>query len=176
MMSAKLATLGRFEIKFWRHYFYCVINKILSRNSNYIVDSVKWPTFGNSSIGKVDLNVLNFIRIWTEETFFLRGALGSSSIVWDWHYVWSWNFTKCGKGDVNKNQKDLVVDSCVCKLMPLSWIKLRYGKRHLNFILLILKWQKNCQLPELVIHLKIKFTLVWTFELAITHKEASANC
>ena len=57
MMSAKLATVGLLKIKaFWNKgydviTFVCdVTNKILSRDSNYIVDAVKWPKFGNSSI------------------------------------------------------------------------------------------------------------------------------
>ena len=29
---------------------YEIINKILSRDSNYIVDVIMWPKFGNSSI------------------------------------------------------------------------------------------------------------------------------
>ena len=57
MMSAKLATVGLLKIKaFWNKGYgvitsVCdVTNKILSRDSNYIVDAVKWPKFGNSSI------------------------------------------------------------------------------------------------------------------------------
>ena len=56
MMSAKLATLGLLKIKvFWNKgydviiFVYDVINKNLSRDSNYIVDVVMWPKFGNSS-------------------------------------------------------------------------------------------------------------------------------
>ena len=56
MMSAKMATLGLFKIKvFWNKGYdiitslYDVINKTLSRDSNFIVDVVMWPKFGNSS-------------------------------------------------------------------------------------------------------------------------------
>ena len=56
-MSAKLATLGLLNIKlFWNKgyivisYVYDVTNKILSRDSNYIVEVTMWPKFGNSSI------------------------------------------------------------------------------------------------------------------------------
>ena len=56
LMSAKVATLGLLKIKkFWNNVYdvifsaYDVINKILSRDSNYIVDVVIWPKFGNSS-------------------------------------------------------------------------------------------------------------------------------
>ena len=57
MMSAKLATPGLLKIKIFQNKGYDVIipdydvtNKILSRDSNYIVDVVMWSKFGNSSI------------------------------------------------------------------------------------------------------------------------------
>ena len=57
MLSAKLATLDLLEIKvFWNKVYdviisiHDVINKILSRESNYIVDTVLWSKFGNSRI------------------------------------------------------------------------------------------------------------------------------
>ena len=56
MMSAKMATLGFLKRKvFWKKdngviiFVHDVINKILFRDSNYIVDAVMWPKFGNSS-------------------------------------------------------------------------------------------------------------------------------
>ena len=55
MMSKKIATLGLLKIKvFWNKYydvviyFYDVINKNLSRDSNFTVDVVMRPKFGNS--------------------------------------------------------------------------------------------------------------------------------
>ena len=57
MRSAKMATSGLLKIKVsWNkgyyaiHSFYEVTNKILSYDSNYIVDVVMRPKFGNSSI------------------------------------------------------------------------------------------------------------------------------
>ena len=57
MMSAKMATSGLLKIKvFWNKGYYViysvydVTNKILSHDSNYIMDVVMWPKFGNSSI------------------------------------------------------------------------------------------------------------------------------
>ena len=54
MMPAKMATLGLLEIKlFWNKDYdvinsaHDVTNKILSRDSNYIVNVVMWPKFGN---------------------------------------------------------------------------------------------------------------------------------
>ena len=56
-MSAKIATPGFPKIRvFWNKdydvifYVQEVTNKILSPDSNYIVDVVLWPKFGNSSI------------------------------------------------------------------------------------------------------------------------------
>ena len=59
MMSAKLATLGLLLLKikiFWKKsddviiYIHGVTNKVLSRDSNYIVGVVVWPKFVNSNI------------------------------------------------------------------------------------------------------------------------------
>ena len=57
MMPVKMATLGLLKIKvFWNKDYdviisvYDVTSKILSYDSNYIVNVVMWPKFGNSSI------------------------------------------------------------------------------------------------------------------------------
>ena len=57
MISVKMATLGLLRIKvFWNKGYdikisvHDVTNKILSRDSNYIVNVVKWSKFGHSSI------------------------------------------------------------------------------------------------------------------------------
>ena len=57
MMSAKMATPGLRKIKiFWKKGYDIIIsvnevtNKILSRDSNNIVDVVMWSQFGNSSM------------------------------------------------------------------------------------------------------------------------------
>ena len=57
MMSGKLATLVLLKIKvFWNKVYdvlisvHDVTNKMLLSESNYIVDVVMWPKFGDSSI------------------------------------------------------------------------------------------------------------------------------
>ena len=56
LMSAKLATLDPLKKVFWNKIYdiiifvYDVTNKILLRNSNYVVDVAMWPKFGNSII------------------------------------------------------------------------------------------------------------------------------
>ena len=53
-MSAKTATPGILKVNaFWNKgydvmtFAHDITNKILSRDSNYIVDVVMWPKFGN---------------------------------------------------------------------------------------------------------------------------------
>ena len=67
MMSAKMATPGLLKIRvFWNKgydviiFVYDVTNKILSRNSNYIIDVVMWPKFGryNISMRKVIITLI----------------------------------------------------------------------------------------------------------------------
>ena len=62
MMLAKLVTLDLLKIKVFWNTSYDVItsvcdvtNKILSCDSNYIVDVVMWRKFGNSSISMRDV-------------------------------------------------------------------------------------------------------------------------
>ena len=57
MLSAKMANPGLLKITvLWNKVYDVIIsvndvtNKILSRDSNYIVDVFMWPKFGNTSI------------------------------------------------------------------------------------------------------------------------------
>ena len=68
MMSAKLAALGLLKIKvFWNKgysviiYVHDVTSKILSPDSNYIIDVVMWPKFGNSGIFKREVIVTSIL-------------------------------------------------------------------------------------------------------------------
>ena len=83
IISAKLAILGLLKIMiFWNNgydviiFVHDVTNKSLSYDSNFIVNVVMWPKFGNSSI---------FVREVILVPIHLRVALTSSSILWDWH-------------------------------------------------------------------------------------------
>ena len=67
-MYAKMATLGLLKIKvFWdKGYDILVVvldvtNKISSRDSNYIVDVVMWPKFGNSSISSREVIITSIL-------------------------------------------------------------------------------------------------------------------
>ena len=68
MMSAKLATLGLLKIKVFWNKGYDVItsvcdvtNKILSRDSNYILDVAMWPKFGNLSISMGEVIITSIL-------------------------------------------------------------------------------------------------------------------
>ena len=74
MMSAKLSTLDSLKRRVFLNKDYDIIisvhdvmNKILSRESNYIVDVVMWPKFSNSSI-----SMRKVVITLTRETFFFE--------------------------------------------------------------------------------------------------------
>ena len=75
MMSAKMATPGLLKLMvFWNKGYDVIIsvndvtNKILWRDSNYIVDLFMWPKFGNSIISMRE--VITTLRIWPEKPLF----------------------------------------------------------------------------------------------------------
>ena len=68
MMLVKLVTLDLLKIKVIWNKSYDVItsvsdvtNKILSCDSNYIVDVVMWPKFGNSSISMREVIITSIL-------------------------------------------------------------------------------------------------------------------
>ena len=67
-MSAKMATPGLLKTTvFWNNGYDVIIsvddvtNKILSRDSNYIVDLFIWPKFGNSSISMKEVITISIL-------------------------------------------------------------------------------------------------------------------
>ena len=80
MMSAKMATPGLLKITvFWNKGYDVIIpvddvtNKILSRDSNYIVDVFMWPKFGNSSIAMREVSQPQFYKDEQKNHFFFEG-------------------------------------------------------------------------------------------------------
>ena len=68
MMSAKMATPGLLKITiFWNKGYdvvisvYDVTNKILSGDSNLIMDVVMWPNFGNFSISMRKVTIISIL-------------------------------------------------------------------------------------------------------------------
>ena len=65
MISAKIATLGLCKIKaFWNKGYdeisvHDVTDKILSRDSNYVVDVVMWPKFGNYNVSMREVIIIS---------------------------------------------------------------------------------------------------------------------
>ena len=65
---SKMANLGLLKIKmFWNKGYDFIIsvhdvsNKILSRDSNYIVDVVKWPKSGNSNMSMREVIITSIL-------------------------------------------------------------------------------------------------------------------
>ena len=92
MMSAKMATPGLLKITvFWNKGYDVIIsvddvtNKILSRDSNYIVDVFMWPNLVTLVFLCKKLSQSQFYKDLIRKPHFLRSGLGSSSIIWDWH-------------------------------------------------------------------------------------------
>ena len=50
-----------------------VINKILSCNSNYFVDVVMWPKFGNSSISMREVIITSTLYGFDQKNLFFEG-------------------------------------------------------------------------------------------------------
>ena len=83
MMSTKLVALGLLKIKVsWNKNYnvinsvHDVINKILSRDSNYIVDVVMWLKFGNTSISMREIIVTTVLQgLDQKNQFFWRVLL-----------------------------------------------------------------------------------------------------
>ena len=70
-MSAKMTTLGVLKINvIWNKDYDVIIclhgvtNKILSRDSSYIVDLIMEPKFGNSSIRMREVVKISILRRW----------------------------------------------------------------------------------------------------------------
>ena len=67
-MSAKMATPGLLKTTtFWKKAYDVIIpvhditNKILSRDSNHIVNVVRWPKFGDSSISMKEVIITSIL-------------------------------------------------------------------------------------------------------------------
>ena len=68
LVSAKITTLGLLKIKvFWNKgydviiFVHDVTNTISPRDSNYIVDAVMWPKFGNSNISLTEVTITSVL-------------------------------------------------------------------------------------------------------------------
>ena len=94
MMSAKFATPDLFKLNIFRNKGYeviipdyDVINKIFSSDSNYIVDVVMRPKFGNSSISMREVIITSNLLGFDQKNHFFRGValVHAWFIIWDWH-------------------------------------------------------------------------------------------
>ena len=82
MMSAKMATPGLLKITvFWNKGYDVIIhvddvtNKILSHDSNYIIDVLMWPKFGNSSISMRQVITTSILQGFDQKNRFFWGVV-----------------------------------------------------------------------------------------------------
>ena len=81
MMSAKMATPALLRLKvFWKKDYYViysvfdVTNKILSHESNYIMNLVMWPKFCNSSICIREVIITSILLGFDQKNRFFLGV------------------------------------------------------------------------------------------------------
>ena len=93
-MSGKMVTLGLLKINLsWNKdkdaifFVYDVTNKILSSESNHIVDVIMWPKFGNSSLTRRKVITTSSLYGFDQKNHFFGEVvkLLNLSIIWDWH-------------------------------------------------------------------------------------------
>ena len=82
MMSAKMETPGLLKIKvFWKKGYDVIIyvndvsKKILSRDSNYNVNVVIWPKFGNSNISVREVIITSILWGFDQKNRFFWGVV-----------------------------------------------------------------------------------------------------
>ena len=82
MMSAKLATPSLLKMKvFWNKSYYVLVsvhvvtNKILLRDSNYLVDVVMWPKFGNSGTSIKEAIIVSILSGLFQKNHFFWGVV-----------------------------------------------------------------------------------------------------
>ena len=82
MMSAKMATPGLLKTTvFWNKGYDVivsaddVINKILSRDSNYVVDAFMWSKFGNCSISMREVITTSIFKEFDQKNHFFWGVV-----------------------------------------------------------------------------------------------------
>ena len=112
VMSAKWAALGLPKLKEFcykgydiTNYIYDVTIKIISRDSNYILDVVAWPKFGSCSITRREVIIASS---WPEKTFFWEMLLVQVQYGLQ-------TLRQCGKKVQTKSPKVLETNSYVCR-------------------------------------------------------------
>ena len=182
-----MATLGFLQITvIWNKvydviiYLYDVTNKILSRNSNYVIEVVMWPNFGNSSISMREVTETSIYKYLTRKTNFFEGCcwLKFNNGLEILH--------QCGKRVKTKSQKVLGANSYVCRSyrrktgtvgggppLPVSWIGLNQQccllhldsivPRHVIFYMLVSIFLPRfiCLISVITLSLSFSFSLQW---------------
>ena len=144
MMTTKMAAPGLLKIKvFWNKecdvkiFVHDVTNKTLSRDSNYIVDLVMWPKFGNCSISIRKVVITSILKGFDKKNrFFWAVVLVQVQQFWTGIRYKLETLHQCGKKVKPKRENVLWTNSYVCRSyrgktgrgtfsgLLLSWIRL----------------------------------------------------
>ena len=123
MMPANMATSDLYKTTIFWNKDYDVItpvhdatNKILSRDSNYIVDVVMWSEFGNSSISMREVVIVSTLKGFDQKNRFFSGVV---LVQVQWFGTGTrYKFEilhQCGKRFETKSQKVFGANSYVCR-------------------------------------------------------------
>ena len=111
LLTSKLFWIKGFNVKISAHD---VTNKILISDLYCVLEVVMWPMFGNSSTTMTEVTITS-IKDLTRKNTFLRGGLGSSSIIWIGPRCGLEISLHCVKRVKTISQKVLEASSNVCR-------------------------------------------------------------
>ena len=113
---------GLLKIKiFWKKAYDVIIsahdvtNTILSWDSNYIVNVIMWPKFGNSKISVREVIITSILRIWPEKLLFWWVVLVQVQQLGTGTRYGLEISGQCGKRVKTKSQKVLGANLYVCR-------------------------------------------------------------
>ena len=117
----KMATLVLLKIKVFPSkdcdiivFVHDVINRILSRDSDYVADVVIWPNFGYYHFNERSCHNLNFMRIWPKISLFWGVALFEGQLCGTGIRYSLKSLRQFGKRVKTKSQKVRGVNSYIC--------------------------------------------------------------
>ena len=59
-----------------------------------VVGVVMWSKSGDSSISMREIITTSVLKGFDKKKIILKGAVGSSALMWDWYRIWPLNFTQ----------------------------------------------------------------------------------
>ena len=121
-----------------------ITNKILSRDSNSTVDLLMWPRFGNSSIYMRDVIITSILEGSDQKNhYFLRGGLGSSSIIWDGTRYGLEILHQCDKRIKTKSKRAVGANSYICRSYRGKLNRVITSVMSIYWLTLTISWRRS---------------------------------